>query len=212
MSPTTVIEPDSDRRVSIRSCMGERSCTSSTTMWPYLRTPSSALPFRGPSRCRASSTSAASAGVQATSSKRRRARAVEELLLLGGQHAAGGRLDQRGGAEQVVEQLVGGQPGPHPVERLGQLGHPPHLAGEVLEIELVVRQLGRVLVAGEGGHRGRAYRRPGSAGSGGHGRPAAGPPPARPAGAARCGCRGGGGPRRRSAGCPRRSAGASSAP
>ena len=39
MSPTTVIEPDSERRVSIRSCMGERSCTSSTTMWPYLRTP-----------------------------------------------------------------------------------------------------------------------------------------------------------------------------
>ena len=68
MSPTTVIEPDSERRVSIRSCMGERSCTSSTTMWPYLRTPSSAPPFRGPSRWRASSTRAASAGVQATSS------------------------------------------------------------------------------------------------------------------------------------------------
>ena len=68
MSPTTVIEPDSERRVSIRSCMGERSCTSSTTMWPYLRTPSSALPLRGPSRWRASSTRAASAGVQATSS------------------------------------------------------------------------------------------------------------------------------------------------
>ena len=68
MSPTTVIEPDSERRVSIRSCMGERSWTSSTTMWPYLRTPSSPLPLRGPSRCRASSTSAASAGVQGTSS------------------------------------------------------------------------------------------------------------------------------------------------
>ena len=48
MSPTTVIEPDSERRVSIRNCMGERSWTSSTTMWPYLRSPSSALPVRGP--------------------------------------------------------------------------------------------------------------------------------------------------------------------
>ena len=34
MSPTTVIEPLSDRRSSIRSCIGERSCASSTTMWP----------------------------------------------------------------------------------------------------------------------------------------------------------------------------------
>ncbi len=34
MSPTTVIEPLSERRVSMRSCMGERSCASSTTMWP----------------------------------------------------------------------------------------------------------------------------------------------------------------------------------
>ena len=41
MSPTTVIDPDSDRRASMRSCMGERSCTSSTTMWPNERTSSS---------------------------------------------------------------------------------------------------------------------------------------------------------------------------
>jgi len=34
MSPTTVMEPLSDRRVSIRSCMGERSWASSITMWP----------------------------------------------------------------------------------------------------------------------------------------------------------------------------------
>ena len=34
MSPTTVIEPLSERRVSIRSCIGERSWASSTTMWP----------------------------------------------------------------------------------------------------------------------------------------------------------------------------------
>ena len=68
MSPTTVIDPASERRVSIRSCMGDRSWTSSTTMWPYLRSGSSAPPLRGPSRWRASSISAASAGVQATSS------------------------------------------------------------------------------------------------------------------------------------------------
>ena len=34
MSPTTVIEPLSERRASMRSCMGERSWASSTTMWP----------------------------------------------------------------------------------------------------------------------------------------------------------------------------------
>jgi hypothetical protein len=34
MSPTTVIEPFSERRASMRSCIGERSCASSTTMWP----------------------------------------------------------------------------------------------------------------------------------------------------------------------------------
>ncbi len=41
MSPTTVMEPESDRRASMRSCMGERSCTSSTTMWPKERISSS---------------------------------------------------------------------------------------------------------------------------------------------------------------------------
>ncbi len=41
MSPTTVMEPDSDRRASMRSCIGERSCTSSTTMWPKARMSSS---------------------------------------------------------------------------------------------------------------------------------------------------------------------------
>ena len=34
MSPTIVIEPLSERRVSICSCIGERSWASSTTMWP----------------------------------------------------------------------------------------------------------------------------------------------------------------------------------
>ena len=43
MSPTTVMEPESDRRPSMRNCMGERSCTSSTTMWPKARTSSSGV-------------------------------------------------------------------------------------------------------------------------------------------------------------------------
>ena len=34
MSPTTVIEPLSERRSSMRSCIGDRSCASSTTMCP----------------------------------------------------------------------------------------------------------------------------------------------------------------------------------
>ena len=34
MSPTTVIDPFSERRAAIRSCIGVRSCTSSMTMWP----------------------------------------------------------------------------------------------------------------------------------------------------------------------------------
>ncbi len=41
MSPTTVMEPDSERRANMRSCIGERSCTSSTTMCPKARTSSS---------------------------------------------------------------------------------------------------------------------------------------------------------------------------
>jgi hypothetical protein len=34
MSPTMVMEPPRDRRPSMRSCMGDRSWASSTTMWP----------------------------------------------------------------------------------------------------------------------------------------------------------------------------------
>ncbi len=44
MSPTTVMEPESDRRASIRSCRGDRSWTSSTTMWPKERISSSTVP------------------------------------------------------------------------------------------------------------------------------------------------------------------------
>ena len=47
MSPTTVMEPESERRASMRSCIGERSCTSSTTMWPKERI-SSSEPLAGP--------------------------------------------------------------------------------------------------------------------------------------------------------------------
>ena len=48
MSPTTVMEPESERRASMRSCMGERSCTSSTTMWPKERMSSSAATSPAP--------------------------------------------------------------------------------------------------------------------------------------------------------------------
>jgi hypothetical protein len=34
MSPTIVIDPFSERRASIRSCIGDRSWASSTMMWP----------------------------------------------------------------------------------------------------------------------------------------------------------------------------------
>ena len=45
-SPTTVIEPLSERRVSIRSAIGVRSCASSTTMCPYVRISSGSEPLR----------------------------------------------------------------------------------------------------------------------------------------------------------------------
>ena len=73
MSPTTVIEPLRERRVTMRNCIGVRSCTSSTTMCPNVRisSVSSTLPLlrgRGPSKNRASSRRAASALLQRTSS------------------------------------------------------------------------------------------------------------------------------------------------
>ena len=134
--------------------------------------------------------------------ERRRPGPVQQELLLVRQDAPRGGGDERRGAEQVVEELVGGEPRPHAVEGFGQLGHPLHLAGEVLQVELVVGQLGGVLVAGEGRDRGRGTDAQASAGSGGPGRPAAGPPTARPSVDGRCGSRGGAGPSPRSAGCP----------
>ena len=72
MSPTTVIEPLNERRVVILSCIGVRSCTSSITMWPYVRISSNSsilpcLPGLGPSTSRASSSRATSAALQRTS-------------------------------------------------------------------------------------------------------------------------------------------------
>ena len=48
---------------------------------------------------------------------------------------------------------MGGEPRPHAVEGAGQFGHPADLAGEVVEVELVVAELGRVLVPRERGDR-----------------------------------------------------------
>ena len=85
--------------------------------------------------------------------ERRRAGPPQQGQLLVRQDAPARRRDQRRGAVEVVEQLVGRQSGPHPVERRGELGHAAHLAREVLEVELVVVELRRVLVAREGRHR-----------------------------------------------------------
>ena len=129
-SPTTVSEPLSERRVAIFSCIGVRSWTSSTTMWPNVRisSASSTLPppcrAAGPRTSRASSSRATSAGVQRTSSTRRRARAG------GGRRSrrrsssrAAGQAQQRRRAEQVVQQLGRREHRPHPLQRGPDLGH-----------------------------------------------------------------------------------------
>ena len=91
MSPTTVIEPDSERRVSIRSCMGERSWTSSTTMWPYLRSPSSALPAAGPEQGPGLVDQGGIGRGPGHLLERRRPGPVQQELLLVGQDARGRR-------------------------------------------------------------------------------------------------------------------------
>ena len=154
MSPTTVIDPDRDRRASMRSCIGDRSCTSSTTMCPYVRTPSASarvgrlglgrarrpvpdllagLGATGPRRSRARRVRAR-CGPRRPGRRRRPSTDLVERGAAGRAAAAravsmpwpaaarsGGRRRGRGGAR-------GGQPGPHPVEGLGQLGDPAHLA------------------------------------------------------------------------------------
>ena len=145
----------------MRSCSGERSCTSSTTMWPKDRTSSSsadgrrpppagvglgsspagqnptssrarsirsrfgparagARPRRGPRTVRASSTRAASAAVQGTSSSERLRGRYSDACSAGVRMPWPAAASSGPGAEEVVEQLVGGQPGPHPVEGLGK--------------------------------------------------------------------------------------------
>ena len=49
-------------------------------------------------------------------------RAHERRLLGRAERAAGGQLDEGGGAEQVVEQVGGGEHRPHPLEGLAHLG------------------------------------------------------------------------------------------
>ena len=179
MSPTTVMEPESERRASMRSCIGERPCTSSTTMWPKdgfrrrnrssdgawasatrpgpaARTPTSCAGPRRPAapgtrgrarrRARAACAPRRSRAVSPTvhgtaSSDALRGRYRRATSARGEDALAGG--EERPGPEQVVEELVGRQPGPHAVERLGHLGH----TAEPLR-QVVLLLLARPLLAG----------------------------------------------------------------
>ena len=106
MSPTTVIEPESDRRASMRSCIGERSCTSSTTMWPKDadRPPRRRRPGRGRVGGRAPTASTRPPARAPSVRSRPRPGAVRPGAPRS-EHGAG-LVDQRG---------VGGRP-PHLVE------------------------------------------------------------------------------------------------
>ena len=141
MSPTTVIDPDSERRATIaaawargpgprrprcgRRCGGRRRG----------RTRPAARGRRGPRSTRASSIRARSATVQGISASDAAPGPRREVLLGGGEHALGRQGQQGRRPEEVVEQLLGAQPGPHAVEGLGQLGEAPHLAGELPQVE-----------------------------------------------------------------------------
>ena len=135
-SPTTVSEPLSDRRATIFNCIGDRSWTSSTTMWPYVRisSASSIRPFRvgtGPSTSRASSSRATSDAVQrtsSTSSDRGRYRAATSASS---KSVAGGEAQQRPRPEQVVEQLRRREHRPHPLEGGAHLGHAAQLLAQL---------------------------------------------------------------------------------
>ena len=87
------------------------------------------------------------------------------MLLGGAEHALGRQGQQGPGAEEVVEQLLGAQPGPHPVQGLGHLGQAPDLPGEFSQVEaaLLVGELiaRRPAVAAGRGDRGRGRCRVG---------------------------------------------------
>ena len=73
------------------------------------------------------------------------ARPEQEVLLGRGEHALGRQRQQGRGAEQVVEELLGAQPGPHPVEGVDHLGQAADLAGEFVQVEATFLVVGVLL-------------------------------------------------------------------
>ena len=154
----------------MRSCMGERSWTSSTTMWPKERM-SSSVPEAGARRRHgrggqalgpeagllgAPLVGAAGAGPVRTGAPaagpedgaglvdergvgHRPGHLVERARCGGGRGAGSPRRSgcparpqpAGAGAQQVVQELVGGEAGPHAVERLGHLRGPAQAPGQV---------------------------------------------------------------------------------
>ncbi len=111
MSPTMVIDPLSDRRSIMRSCIGERSCASSTTMWPYVRIVVVVTAGAGAGADRAARSASSSSG---TSSDRPDdvvdvlgAGPVQQVDLGLGERASAREAQQRLRAEEVVEELAG---------------------------------------------------------------------------------------------------------
>ena len=132
MSPTSVMEPDSERRPTIRSSMGERSCTSSTTMCPYDRllgarsenaagrAASSPRPAR---QCRPRPRHLLDRGAPGS---------VQEVELGRAQDAPLPASSMRGLApNRSCRKALGRQPGPDAFEHLGHLGPPAQLGAEV---------------------------------------------------------------------------------
>ena len=142
MSPTTVIEPLSERRVAILSCIGVRSWTSSITMCPKVRISSASfgLPLLrrlGPEHL---------AGVVEQGDVGRRPAhvvdrvgpwAVERLVLGVVEHAVGSQPQQAHRPEQVVQQLGRRQHRPHAIERRTDLRDRPHLVANLAGRHLV---------------------------------------------------------------------------
>ncbi len=57
------------------------------------------------------------------------------MLLCRAEHALGGQGEQGPRAEEVVEQLLGVEPGPHPVQGFGHLRDAPDLPGEFSQVK-----------------------------------------------------------------------------
>ena len=100
----------------------------------------------GPSRASASSMRATSASVHCDVAHARRPGPEQQLGLVALEHPVGGRPDQAGEAEQVVDELGPAEHRPHAVERGPDLGHAAD-AGRDLRLPL----FGRALPASERG-------------------------------------------------------------